>query len=307
MKNNEENFGASNANADEVVANPDVAEWAVEINKDDNLLTDSSVIVEEMKQQADNADDIAAKLNAIHAGGAEQSATAFEEENVKNEEAPEVIVEELIQEPKRPVFDKPDFASGFRGYKKEAVDAFILQVLKVYNDIAKEQNYDLGLLEDAAKKIKAQENKIANLEAKIVKQDKNSEAALTAKLVKKGEEITLKAKSEAEKIIQKAHVEADKVKAKAEADHSKAKASYAKIEKSGQVKAEAIIAKAEKAAKDVIAKANKEAANILAKGKKEIDDAKRVMSKQKDINDRLVAFYTTQIKTLKAENKKFNK
>jgi cell division septum initiation protein DivIVA len=274
-----------------------VNEWAEELAQDGVALANNDSILEEMD-------------NASHKDDA-----AVEEVSELNVED---VSSEMFKVEKNPVFKTPSFGSSFRGYSKDEVDSFINNVLSVYNKISKTQNYDMGVIEAAGRKLEAQSRKIANLESKIVKQDSKSEAALIAKIEKKSKQITEKANADAANIIKKAKNEASIILTKMKADSDKQKAGYSKLETAAKAKAASAIVKAEaqakallvKAAKQaeaLLAKSAKEAEAVVAKGAKEIKEAQRVLRQQKDINERLIAFYSTQIKSLKEENKKFNK
>lgn len=217
-----------------------------------------------------------------------------------------------------PIVTAPSFSAGFRGYHKDEVDAFVSSLVEKYNKIVSTQNDDKTLLLKANDAIQKQARKIQALESKIEKPNKDKVASELAKIESDKAKVMDKAHAEADKTLKealklagktldKASAEAAKIVAKAKAEASKQLSVETKLVKAAEVKAAKLAEKAEKDAAHIIDKAKKHAASIVESGVKEVEHAKHVLKQQKDTNDRLIAFYTTQIKTLKTENKKFNK
>jgi cell division septum initiation protein DivIVA len=215
-------------------------------------------------------------------------------------EVTEDVLEELDSVKKAPIFEMPSFSTGFRGFDKTEVESFLKSILKAYNEVANKENVDSSVMINANKVIKANVKKIESLEKKVVSLEKNKDESATRKLIEAAEK-------KAALILAKAEADVKKHQtglAKLEAD---AKAKASKIESAATVKANKIVDAANAKAIKALEKAVADAKKIVENGKNEIIESRRVLASTKDANERLIALYTTQIKTLKEQNRKNTK
>lgn len=258
-------------------------------------MNDNEKYNERLEESTATAEEPVLNTKSVEVYNPEAFHAGFDKDDEVAEWAEELAVEYPENLPSlepvetRPII--PNFSSGFRGYNKAEVDAFIDELIGYYQDRLKKADIStVTKLEDEIASLK-KENKSLKNGKSISNVDAEAEKVIQSAhdLAKK---ILARAEKDAKKLIEKAEKEKERLSALSAKEHDKQIAKFQQI-----------VLKAEKKATDMIEKAQRKAYAIEMKQQAVIDEANKTIAEYREKNERLVAFYATQIKALKKENK----